>query len=63
VITSVPAPWAHGEVHVDMMWAALQAAYGDIADLDELAWRLAVRDPAGNIARIVGGATLDDLRA
>lgn len=51
------------EGHVDSMRAALQAAYGDISDLDELARRLADRDHSGNIARIVGGATLEDLRA
>ena len=51
------------EGHVDLMRAALQAAYGDITDLDELARRLADRDHSGNIARIVAGATLDDLRA
>jgi len=45
------------------MRAALRAAYGDITDLDELARRLADRDHSGNIARIVAGATLDDLRA
>ena len=51
------------EGHVDLMRVALRAAYGDIADLDELARRLAERDHSGNIARIVAGATLDDLRA
>ena len=51
------------EGHVDLMRAALRAAYGDITDLDELARRLADRDHNGNIARIVGGATLEDLRA
>lgn len=51
------------EGHVDLMRAALQAAYGDITDLDDLARRLADRDHSGNIARIVAGATLDDLRA
>ena len=51
------------EGHVDLMRAALQAAYGDITDLDELARRLADRDHSGNIARIVAGATMDDLRA
>ncbi|WP_157437197.1 hypothetical protein [Actinoplanes subtropicus] len=45
------------------MRAALQAAYGDIADLDELARRLADRDHSGNIARIIAGATLDELRS
>jgi len=51
------------EGHVDLMRAALRAAYGDITDLDELAHRLADHDHSGNIARIVAGATLDDLRA
>jgi hypothetical protein len=51
------------EGHVDLMRAALQAAFGDITDLDELAHRLADRDRSGNIARIIAGATLDDLRA
>ena len=51
------------EGHVDLMRAALRAAYGDITDLDELARRLADRDHSGNIARIVAGATLADLRA
>jgi len=49
--------------HVDLMRAALQAAYGDITDLDELARCLADRDHGANIARIIAGATLDDLRA
>ena len=51
------------EGHVDLMRAALRAAYGDIADLDELARRLADHDHSGSIARIVAGAPLDDLRA
>ena len=51
------------EGHIDLMRAALQAAYGDISDLDELARCLADRDHSGNIARIVAGTTLDDLRA
>jgi hypothetical protein len=51
------------EGHVDLMRAALQAAYGNITDLDELARRLADRDHSANIARIVAGATLGDLRA
>jgi len=51
------------EGHVDLMRAALQAAYGDITDLDGLARRLADRDHSANIARIIAGATLDDLRA
>jgi hypothetical protein len=51
------------EGHVDLMRAALQAAYGDITDLDELARRLADRDHSGSISRIIAGAPLDDLRA
>lgn len=43
--------------------AALRARYGDIADLADLARRLAETDSDGNIARIVNGATLDELRA
>jgi hypothetical protein len=42
---------------------ALEAAYGDFADLDALARRLADGDFSATITRIVGGATLDDLRA
>lgn len=48
---------------VDGMRALLRAKYGDIADLDDLARRLADRDHDGNIARIVGGATLAELRS
>ena len=51
------------EGHVDVMRAALQAAHGDITDLDKLARHLADRNHGANIARIVAGATLDDLRA
>ena len=49
--------------HADLMRAALKAAYGDITDLDKLARRLADHDHSANIARIIAGATLDDLRA
>ncbi|MEU8819540.1 hypothetical protein [Actinoplanes sp. NPDC048796] len=49
--------------HVDGMRALLRARYGDIADLDDLAQRLAGRDHEGNIARIVAGATLAELRS
>jgi hypothetical protein len=49
--------------HVDGMRALLKARYGDLADLDELARRLADRDHDGNIARIVAGATLTELRS
>ena len=51
------------EGYVDGMRAALRAAHGDITDLDQLARRLVARDTSGNIARIIAGATLDDLRA
>ena len=51
------------EGHVDLMRAALKAAYGDITDLDKLARHLANHDHSANIARIIAGATLDDLRA
>ena len=49
--------------HVDGMRALLRARYGDLADLDDLARRLADRDHEGNIARIVAGATLAELRS
>ncbi|SNY66371.1 hypothetical protein [Paractinoplanes atraurantiacus] len=49
--------------HVDGMRAALRARYGDFADLDDLARRLAERDHDGNIARIVAGASLAELRS
>ena len=49
--------------HVDGMRALLRARYGDFADLDDLARRLADRDHDGNIARIVAGATLAELRS
>ncbi len=49
--------------HVDGMRALLRAKYGDLADLDELARRLADRDHDGNIARIVAGATVAELRS
>jgi predicted transposase YdaD len=49
--------------HVDGMRALLRARYGDFADLDDLARRLADRDHAGNIGRIVAGATLAELRS
>ncbi len=48
---------------VDGMRALLRAKYGDFADLDDLARRLADRDHDGNIARIVAGATLAELRS
>ncbi|MEV6843133.1 hypothetical protein [Actinoplanes sp. NPDC051411] len=47
---------------VDGMRAVLRARFGDLSDLDDLARRLADADHDGNIARIVGGATLAELR-
>jgi hypothetical protein len=49
--------------HVDGMRALLRARFGELADLDDLARRLAASDHDGNIARIVAGATLAELRA
>ena len=49
--------------HVDGMRALLRARFGDFADLDDLARRLADRDHDGNIARVVAGATLAELRS
>ena len=49
--------------HVDGMRALLRARFGDFADLDDLARRLAERDHDGNIGRIVAGATLAELRS
>jgi hypothetical protein len=48
---------------VDGMRALLRAKYGDLPDLDDLARRLANGDHDGNIARIVTGATLAELRS
>jgi predicted transposase YdaD len=48
---------------VDGMRALLRAKYGDLDDLDDLARKLAERDHDANIARIVSGATLTDLRS
>lgn len=48
---------------VDGMRALLRAKYGDLADLDDLARRLADGDHDGNIRRIVAGATLTELRS
>ncbi|WP_133872063.1 hypothetical protein [Paractinoplanes brasiliensis] len=48
---------------VDIMRSLLRAKYGEFDDLDELAWRLAGRDSDSVIARIVAGATLEELRA
>ena len=47
----------------DGMRALLRARYGDLADLDDLARRLADGDHDGNIARIVAGATVAELRS
>jgi predicted transposase YdaD len=49
--------------HVDGMRALLRAKFGDFADLDDLARKLADRDHDGNIGRIVAGATLAELRS
>lgn len=49
--------------HVDGMRALLRARFGDFADLEDLARRLAERDHDGNIGRIVAGATLAELRS
>ena len=51
------------EGHVDGMRALLKAKYGEFADLDDLARRLADGDHDGNIARIVAGATLAEPRS
>ncbi|MCY1136887.1 hypothetical protein OWR29_02680 [Actinoplanes sp. Pm04-4] len=48
---------------VDGMRALLRARYGEFDDLDDLAHDLATSDRDGSIARIVAGATLDELRA
>ncbi|MEU4620151.1 hypothetical protein AB0G04_09235 [Actinoplanes sp. NPDC023801] len=50
------------EGHVDSMRVLLRARFGDFDDLDDLARQLAGGDHADSIARIVAGATLDDLR-
>jgi hypothetical protein len=49
--------------HVESMRAALRARFGELADLDDLARRLVDLDNDGNIARIVAGATLEELRS
>ena len=51
------------EGRVESMRKLLRAKYGDIADLDDLAKRLVDQDHDGNIARVVEGVTLDELRA
>ena len=45
------------------MRALLRAKYADLTDLDDLARRLVERDHDGNIARIIAGATLAELRS
>jgi predicted transposase YdaD len=47
---------------VNAMSVMLRARFGGIDDLDDLARRLAGGDHDGNIARIIAGAALDDLR-
>jgi len=49
--------------HIDGMRALLRAKYGELTDLDDLARRLVASDHNGNIARIVAGATLTELRS
>lgn len=49
--------------HIDGMRAILRARFGELADLDDLARRLVDSDHDGNIARIVAGATLAELRS
>ncbi|MCY1138328.1 hypothetical protein OWR29_09990 [Actinoplanes sp. Pm04-4] len=53
--------WRQG--HVDAMWTLLRAKYGNVDDLDDLAQQLTDSDHDGNIVRIVGGATLAELRS
>ena len=48
---------------VEGMRVLLRARFGEFADLDDLARRLADRDHDGNIGRIVAGATLAELRS
>ena len=49
--------------HIDGMRALLRAKYGELTDLDDLARRLVASDHNGNIARIVAGAPLTELRS
>ena len=51
-------PWARATADT-----AVKAVRRAFTDLDGIARRLADRDHSGNIARIVAGVTLDDLRA
>lgn len=50
------------EVLVDVLQALLRARFGDLGDLDDLAWRLAGCGHDGEILRIVAGATLGELK-
>lgn len=45
------------------MRVILRTKYGDLDDLDDLAQRLFERDHDGSIARIVAGATVEELRS
>ncbi|GAB2605940.1 hypothetical protein Aab01nite_00760 [Paractinoplanes abujensis] len=47
---------------VEVIRALLKAKYGEFDDLDDLARQLADHDSDGNVARIVAGATLAELR-
>jgi len=49
--------------NINSMRLLLQVKFGDIADLDDLARRLAGDGYAENFARIAAGAPLDDLRS
>jgi predicted transposase YdaD len=49
--------------HVNGMRALLRARFGELADLEELAQRLAASDHDGNIGRIAAGASLTELRS
>ncbi|WP_378002418.1 hypothetical protein [Actinoplanes octamycinicus] len=49
------------EERIDAMRLLLQARFGDLADLDELARRLVADDYAANMVKIVNGASLEDL--
>jgi hypothetical protein len=53
---------AFADGRADSMRILLEAAFGEVDDLDDLARRLAKADHKGNISRIVAGATIDDLR-
>ena len=50
------------EGNVNSMRTLLRAKFGEVDDLDGLARHLAGQDHDGNIERIVGGATLEELR-